>query len=81
MCSFLGNHVFDYGQIEPEDQMRTIREKLLHNVGIIIRHNISNKLLNDNTVIIPKPEHTQDSLDEHQLATERRDQPYQHLAE
>ena len=33
------------------------------------------------TVIIPKPEHTQDTLDKHQLATKRMDQSYQRLSE
>ena len=80
MCSALGNHVFDYGQKASADQMRTTWEKLVHNVGTIHRHEISNKLLNKKTVIIPKTEHTEDASDEYQLATGRRDQSYQHLA-
>ena len=36
---------------------------------------------NKKTVIIPKPEHTQDVLDDHQLATNIRDHSYQRLEE
>ena len=55
LCSALGNHVFDYGQNSSTDQMRTTWDKLVHHVGTIHGHNISNKLLNKNTVIITKP--------------------------
>ena len=34
----------------------------------------SQQVTKKKTVIIPKSDHTQDALDEHQLATERRDQ-------
>ena len=54
-------------------------EKLVHHVGTIHEHEIINGLLNKKTVIIPKLEHTQDALDEHQLATEIRGQSYQLL--
>ena len=39
-------------------------EKLLHHVGKIHGNYISKTLLNMKTEIIPKPEHTQDELDE-----------------
>ena len=61
--------------------MRSSWDKLVHNVGTIQGHNISNELQNNNTVIISKPDHTQDVLDEYQLSAKRRDQLYQRLAE
>ena len=61
--------------------MRTTWDKLLHHVATIHGHNIKYELQNKNTVIIPKPDHNQDVLDEHQFTTKRRDQSYQCLAE
>ena len=60
--------------------MRNTWEKLVHHVGIIHGHDISNKLFNKKTVIIPKSDHNQDSLDEHQLVIERRYQSYKYLS-
>ena len=71
LCSALVIYVFDYDQKASADQMRTTWEKLVHYVGTIHEHEISNELLNKNTLIIPKPEHTQDALDEHQLSTKK----------
>ena len=48
--------------------MRNKLEKLVHNVGTIHGYGISNELLNKNTIIITKPDHTQYELYEHQLA-------------
>ena len=61
--------------------MGTTCEKLVNNVRTIHEHGISNNLLNANTIIITKTEHTQDALDENQFSTKRRDQSYQCLAE
>ena len=61
-------------------QMRTTSEKLVHHVRTIHGIGISKTLLNKNTVIILKPEHTQDTLDEYQLSTERRNQSHHCLA-
>ena len=61
--------------------MRTTWEKLVHHVGKIHGHDISNKLLNKKRVTIDKHEHTQDALDEHQFDTERRDRSYKRLYE
>ena len=60
--------------------MRNTWENLVHHVGTIYEHDISNKLLNKNTVTIKKSKHTQDTLDEHQLATEIREQSYKRLS-
>ena len=59
--------------------MKTTWENLVHYVRTIHVHDIRNKLLNKNTVIITKTEHTQDASDEHNLDTERRDQLYKRL--
>ena len=65
LCAALNNHVFDYGQKGAADQMRTTWEKIVHHVGTIYGHDISNELQNKRTVIITKPEHTQDVLEKH----------------
>ena len=52
--------------------MRTTWEKLVHHAGKIHEHEIRNDLINKKRVTIVKYDHTQDALDEHQLATERR---------
>ena len=57
LCSSLGNHVFDYVQKAPADQVRNTWEKLVHHVGKIHGHDISKKLLNNKTVIIPNLDH------------------------
>ena len=64
MCSAIGIHIFEYDKNVPADQMWTTWEKLLHHVGKIHGNYISKTLLNMKTEIIPKPEHTQDELDE-----------------
>ena len=45
--------------------MRTTWEKIVHHVGTIYGHDISNELQNKKTVTINKPEHTQDVLEKH----------------
>ena len=59
MCSSILIHVFDYGQKTLADQMRTTWKRLVHHVGTIHGHDISNKLLNKKTVIITKLDHTE----------------------
>ena len=61
--------------------MKTTWENIVHHVGTIHGCSIRNGLLNNKRLLIPKLEHTQYSLDENQLSTERRDQPHQCLAE
>ena len=46
LCSALGNHVFDYSQKAPEDQIIDTREKLVHHVGTIHGNDIVNELQN-----------------------------------
>ena len=60
--------------------MSNKRERLVHHVKKIHKHDIRNELPNKKKVLIPKPEHTQAALDEHQLATKRRDQSYNRLS-
>ena len=72
LCAALGNHVFDYGQKGAADQMRTTWEKIVHHVGTIYRHDISNKLQNRKTLKIEEPTHTQSVLDKHRDREARR---------
>jgi hypothetical protein len=67
LCSALGNHVFDYGQKAAADQMRTTWEKIVHHVGTIYGHDISNVLMNKKTVTISEPEYTQEILNKHAI--------------
>jgi hypothetical protein len=80
LCAALSNHVFDYGQKGAADQMRTTWEKIVHHVGTIYGHDISNELQNKKTVVISKPEHTQDVLDKHAERVTRHNNQEQHLA-
>ncbi len=44
LCAALTSHVFEYGQKGAVDQMRTTWEKIVHHVGTIYGHDISNEL-------------------------------------
>ena len=68
----LRNHVFDYVQKAPADQMITTCENIGHHVGTINGHNIINDTQNNKNVIILKPNHTQGILGKHQLAIKTR---------
>ena len=57
LCSALGKNVFDYGQKASADQMRTSWEKLVQYVGTSYGHDISNKLQNKISVVLPEPEY------------------------
>jgi hypothetical protein len=72
LCSSLGIHVFDYGQKGAADQMRTTWEKIVHHVGTIYGHDISNELQNKKTVIIEEPQYTQAILNKHADREARR---------
>ncbi len=65
LCAALGSHVFDYAQKGAADQMRTTWEKIVHHVGTIYVHDISNELLHQKTVFIDNHAHPQDVLDKH----------------
>ena len=58
LCTTLGANVFDYGQKNAADQMRTSWEKLVHYVGTTYGQDISNELLNKLTVVLEEPVHT-----------------------
>jgi hypothetical protein len=65
LCAALGSHVFDYGQKGAADNMRTAWEKVVHHVGTIYGHDISNELQNHKFIIIDEPHHTKEVLDKH----------------
>ena len=69
ICDTLGNHIFKYGQKASVDQINTIWDKLVHHVGTMHVHDISNDFHNKKTVIFLKPVHTQTVFDEQILAT------------
>ena len=62
LCSALGNHVFEYGQRGAADTARVTWEKIVHHVGTIYGHDISNEL----QVILPEQEYTDDVKAKHQ---------------
>ena len=72
LCAALGNHVFEYGQKESADQVRTTWDKVVQYSGTIYGHDISNELQNKKTLVIQEPEYSQDTLTEHADATQRR---------
>jgi hypothetical protein len=51
--------------------MRTTWEKIVHHVGTIYGHDISNELLNKKTVTISEPAYTQEILDKHAIRVQR----------
>jgi hypothetical protein len=51
--------------------MRTTWEKIVHHVGTIYGHGISNELMNKKTVTISEPEYTQEILDKHAIRAQR----------
>ena len=58
MCSALGDHVFNYGQRDSADQMRTTWEKVVHHTGTVFGNDISMELLTRTETVIPAPEYT-----------------------
>ena len=56
----LGTNVFDYGQKNVADQMRTTWEKLVQHVGTSYGQDISNELQNKTTVTIVQQVHSSD---------------------
>ena len=44
ICDVLVTHVFDYGQKASSDKMCTTWKNIVHHVGLIHGHNISNEL-------------------------------------
>jgi hypothetical protein len=67
LCSNLGGNVFDYGQNNSADQMRTSWEKLTQYVGITYGLDICNELTNKAQVTLSEPAHTQAVMDRHKL--------------
>jgi hypothetical protein len=72
LCAALGSHVFDYGQKGAADNMRTTWEKVVHHVGTIYGHDISNELQNRKFIIIDEPRHTKEVLEKHADKETRR---------
>jgi hypothetical protein len=65
LCTPLGTNVFDYGQKNAADQMRTSWEKLVQYVGTNYGQDISNELQNKITATLVEPVHTTDVLTRH----------------
>ena len=61
----LGENVFTYGEKGSADQIKTTQEKIVQYVGIQYVNDIRTEVLNQTEFIIPKPEHSQETLDEH----------------
>jgi hypothetical protein len=65
LCQALGSHVLDYGQKAAAEQMRTTFEKMVQYVGATFSSDISNELHNRMTVVLQKPEYSQEIQDRH----------------
>ena len=58
LCAALNSNVFDYGQKNSADQMRTSWEKIVQYVGTTYGQDISNELQNKAIVALTEPVHT-----------------------
>ena len=65
LCATLGSNVFDYGQKNSADQMRTSWEKLIQYMGTNYGQDISNKLQNKMVVVLVEPIHNATVLMRH----------------
>ena len=65
LCTALGENVFTYGERGSEDQRKTTQEKIVQYVDIQYGNDISTEVLNQTEFIITNPEHSQETLDEH----------------
>ena len=65
MCPDLGENVFIYVEKGSADQIKTTQEKIVQYVGIQYGNDISTEVLNQTDFIIPKPEHSQETMYEH----------------
>ena len=67
LCNDPTNNVFDYGQKDAADQMRTSMEKIVPYVSMKYGQDISNELQNKATVTITEPGHTHYIITRHAL--------------
>ena len=65
MCPALGTHMFDYGQKESADQMRTSWDKLCQYVGANYAHDIGNELQNKTALLLREPEYNASVTERH----------------
>ena len=65
LCPSLGENLFTYGEKGSADQIKTTQDKIVQYVGIQYGNYIRTELLIQTEFIIPKPEHSQETLDEH----------------
>ena len=65
LCPALGENVFTYGEKVSADQINTTQENIFQCIRIQYGNYISTEVLNQTEFIIPKPEHSQETLDEH----------------
>jgi len=79
LCVALSNNVFDYGQKGAADQMRIMWEKIVHHVGTIYGHDISNELQNKKIVLTQEPSYSQEVLDKHADRVKRKKAQYEHI--
>ena len=62
-CPSLSENVSTYGEKGSADQIKKTQEKIVQYVGIQYGNDISTEVLNQTEFIIPKPEHSQETLD------------------
>ena len=65
LCPDLGENVFTYREKGSADQIKTTQDKIVQYVGIQYGNEISREVLNQTEFIIPNPDHSQETLDEH----------------
>ena len=65
LCPALDETLFTYGEKGSADQIKTTQEKIVQDVGIQYGNDISTEVLNQTEFIIPKPDHSQETLYKH----------------
>ena len=65
LCPDLGENVLTYGEKGSAYQIKTTQEKIVQYVGIQYGIDIRTEVLNQTEFIIPKPMHSQETLDEY----------------
>ncbi len=67
LCDQLGIHVYDYGQKNAADLVRSSWEKLVQYVGTTYGQDIGSELHTKQTIVLDEPTHSMAIIDRHAL--------------
>ena len=80
-CYQLGDSVFQYNQTGAADKLKTSMRKIVTYVGSLHGQDIANELENRKELVIDKPTHTQQQLDQHALDVLTRNETHKRMTE